>query len=146
VRKRRQSLNWLKHSLKGQSGTKSPIKPPWSEQMNVLSTFLESLLNFPHNNLKNTWKFSTISGKEAMSKFEVTETQFEKKIRDKIACKTYLEWENVCFKQIIKILINFIYNPWKILQNFDTVSEKSGVKIWTDRNTVWMDSQGQNRL
>jgi len=46
-----------------QSGTKSPLKPTLSEKMTVLSTFLESSLNFLSNNLKNTSKFGTVREK-----------------------------------------------------------------------------------
>jgi len=42
--------------FKGQSGTKSLIKPIWSEKMTVLSTFLESSLNILSNNLKKHYK------------------------------------------------------------------------------------------
>jgi len=42
--------------LKGQSGTKSPVKPIWSEKITVLSTFLESSLNFLSDNLKKHYK------------------------------------------------------------------------------------------
>jgi len=38
--------------FKGQSGTKSPVKPTWSEKMTVLCTFLKSSLNFLSNNMK----------------------------------------------------------------------------------------------
>jgi len=51
-----QNLNCQRHSLKGQSGTKLPVKLTWSEKMSVLSTFLESLLNFLLNNLKKHYK------------------------------------------------------------------------------------------
>jgi len=54
-------LNCQKDSLNGQSGTKSPVKPTWSEKMTVLNTFLKSSLNFLLNNLKNTTKFGTVS-------------------------------------------------------------------------------------
>jgi len=54
--KRYQILNCQKHSLKGQSGIKSPIIPTWSKKMTVLSTFLKSSLNFLPSNLKNHYK------------------------------------------------------------------------------------------
>jgi len=47
----------FKHGLKRQSGTKSLVKPSWSEKMTVLSTFSEFLLNFLFNNIKKTMKF-----------------------------------------------------------------------------------------
>jgi len=45
------------------------------------------------------------SGRKAVSKFELTETEFESTVRGKIACKTHLEWENDCSKHIFRILI-----------------------------------------
>jgi len=42
-----------------------------------------------------------------VSKFELLETQFEKTVKDKIACKTHLRIENYCFKHIFGILIKF---------------------------------------
>jgi len=45
-----------KHNLKGQSGTKSPVKPTLCKKMAVLSPFLEFSLNFLFNNLKKHYK------------------------------------------------------------------------------------------
>jgi len=56
--------------------------------MTVVSTFLESSLNFLST---KTLPNLVQSGKKAVSKFELTETQFEE---DKIACKTHLEYKN----------------------------------------------------
>jgi len=80
----------LKHGLKRQSGIKLPVKPTWSEKMTVLSTFLESLLNFLSNNIKKLRDWVQ-SGRKAVSKFELTETQFERTVNDKIAAKTHLK-------------------------------------------------------
>jgi len=57
--------------------------------MSVSSTFLEYSLNFRSNNLKNTTKFSTFKEKNG-DRFELSEIQFERTVRDKIACKTDL--------------------------------------------------------
>jgi len=54
--KRCQSFTCQNHSLKEQSGIKSPVKSAWSEKMAVLGTFLESSLNFPSSKLKNHYK------------------------------------------------------------------------------------------
>jgi len=40
-------------------------------------------------------------------KFELPETPLERTVRDKIACKTHLEEENDCFKDIFGIFIKF---------------------------------------
>jgi len=58
--------------------------------MTVLNTFLESLLNFLFNIVKNTTKFGIVREK-AVSKFELPETQFEKTVVEQIACNTHLE-------------------------------------------------------
>jgi len=54
--KRCQILNCQQHSLKEQSRIKSPEKPSCSKKIIVLSTFLESSLNFLFNNLKKYYK------------------------------------------------------------------------------------------
>jgi len=54
-----QSLNCQKHSLKGQSERKMPVKPALSKNLSVLSTFLESSLNVLSNKPKNSTKFGT---------------------------------------------------------------------------------------
>jgi len=59
--------------------------------MTVLSTFLDSPLNFLSNNLKKHHKIMYSSGRKVVSKFQLTETQYEKTVRDKIACKTHLK-------------------------------------------------------
>jgi len=66
IKKQQKSLNCQKHSLKGQSETKSLEKPTWSEKKTVLSTFLESSLNFLSNDIKNTKKFSTVRKKNGV--------------------------------------------------------------------------------
>jgi len=42
-----------------------------------------------------------------VSKFELAERQFERTVKDKIECKTHLEWESDSFKHIFGILIKF---------------------------------------
>jgi len=42
-----------------------------------------------------------------MLKLELSETQFKKTVREKIAYNTHLEKENDSFKHIFRILINF---------------------------------------
>jgi len=71
--------------------TKLIVKPTWSEKMTVLSTFLESSLNFLSNHLKEHFQNLVQSERNAVSKFQLPETQFESTTKDKIACKTHLE-------------------------------------------------------
>jgi len=59
-------LKCQQYSLKRQSGTKLPVKLTWSKKMSVLSTFLESSLNFLSNNLKNTVKLDIVSEKSGV--------------------------------------------------------------------------------
>jgi len=56
-------LNFQKHNLKKQSGTKSSVKPTWNEKMTVLGTFLKFSLNFLSNNLRSTKKLGTVKDK-----------------------------------------------------------------------------------
>jgi len=64
--KRYQSLNCQKHSLKGYTRPNCLQKPTCSEQMTVLTTFVEFSLIFLTNNLKNTRKFSTVREKSGI--------------------------------------------------------------------------------
>jgi len=57
----------------------------------------------PENKLQNLVK----SERKVVSKFELPETHFERIVREKIVCKTYLELENDCFKHIFGISIKF---------------------------------------
>jgi len=61
---------------------------------------LETWLNFLFNNQKKTVQSLAQSGRKAVSKSELPERQFESTVRDKIACRSHLEWENDCFKYI----------------------------------------------
>jgi len=106
-KKQCQKLNCQKHSLKEQSGTKLPVKPTWIWNLTVLSTFLESSLNFLFNNLTKTVQKLIQSERKAVSKVKLPKTQFERTVRDKIACKTYLNLKFDCFKSIFRILIKF---------------------------------------
>jgi len=59
--------------------------------MTVLSTFLESSLNFIFKNLKKHYKNLVQSERKAVSKFELPQTHFERTDKDKITRQTYLE-------------------------------------------------------
>jgi len=59
-------LKCQKYSLKKQPRTQSPVKLTWSKKMSVLSTFLESSLNFLSNSLKNTTKLGTVREKSGV--------------------------------------------------------------------------------
>jgi len=59
--------------------------------MTVLTTFLESSLNFLFNVMKKHYNIWDSRGEKAVSKFELPETQFVRTVKDKITCKTYLE-------------------------------------------------------
>jgi len=74
-KKRCQNLNCQKHSLKGHSETKSSVNLSCSKKMTVLSTFLESSLNFLLTNTKKTLQNWMRSGRKALSKLELLETQ-----------------------------------------------------------------------
>jgi len=106
-RKTVSKLNGIKHSLKEQSRTKSLVKAAWSEKMTVLSPFLESSLNFLFNNLTKTVPKLIQSGRKAVSKVKLPKTQFDRTVRNKIACKTYLDLEFDCFISIFRILVKF---------------------------------------
>jgi len=98
--------------------------------MTVLSIFLKSSLNFLSNNLKkNTTKFCTVREK-TVSQFELTETQFERTVSDKIASQTFLERENDNYKHIFGNLIKFpIQYPEETPQNWVQSGKKTVSKF-----------------
>jgi len=53
------------------------------------------------------------SGRKAVSKFKLLETQFERTVSDKMAYKTHLGGENYSLKHIFGILIKFPTNKLK---------------------------------
>jgi len=100
-------LNCQKDSFQGQSATKSLVKPTWRTKITVLSTLLESSLNFLSNDIKKTLKNQVQAGRKVVGKFELPKKQFSITVREKIACKTHFELENNSFKHIFGILIKF---------------------------------------
>jgi len=114
--------------------------------MTVLNIFLGPLLNSLFNNLKKTLQNLEQQGRKTVSKFELSETQFEKTARNEIACKTHLEWENDCYKHILGSLLNFLFNNLNKHYKIWNSKGENGVKVWSARNTVWKDSQVHNRL
>jgi len=65
------------------------------------------LIKFPIQKHEKTLQNLVQSGRKAVSKFDLPETQFESTVKKKIVCKTHFEWENYCFKHIFGILIKF---------------------------------------
>jgi len=59
--------------------------------MSVSSTFLETLINFLSSNIKKPLQNQVKSRIKVVSNYKLLETQFERTVRDKIACKTHLE-------------------------------------------------------
>jgi len=63
----------------------------YSKLLFCLNTFLEFSLNFLSNSVKKTLQNLVQSGRKAMGQFDLLESQFERKVIDKITCKTHLE-------------------------------------------------------
>jgi len=59
--------------------------------MTVLSTFLESSLNFLSVTMKKALQNLVQLRRKEVSKFELSETRFERTVKDKITCKTHVE-------------------------------------------------------
>jgi len=83
------NLNCQKDSFQRQSGSSSPLNPTWSTKISVLSTFLESSLNFLSNDIKNITKSSTVREKSII-KFEtakmtvIKESQGENRLSNQL--------------------------------------------------------------
>jgi len=144
-KKRRQSLNCHNQNLKGQSGTKSPIKPTWSDKMTVLSTFLESSLKFLSNNLKKLQNVVQ-SARKLVSSLNCHNQSLKGQSGTKSPVKHTWSEKMIILSTFLESPINFLTNNLKNTKKFGTVREKSGVKVWTAITRIWKDSQGQNRL
>jgi len=94
--------------------TKLPVKPTWSTKITVLSTFLESSLNFLFNNLKNIQNLVQIRRK-VVSKFELPETQFED---TKLPVKPSWSKKMTVLSTFLEFSLNFlVYNLKKPYKN-----------------------------
>jgi len=69
------------------------------------------------------------SGRKAVSKFELTETEFERTVSDKIARKPHLEKKMIVLSTFLESSLNFPSNNLGNTTKFDAVTEKSGVKV-----------------
>jgi len=75
-------------------------------------------------------------------KFELTETQFERVVRDqtkspvKSTCSEKINVLSTFLKSSLNFLSNNLKNLVKNTTKFGIVREKSSVKVRTDRNTV----------
>jgi len=87
--------------------------------MTALSTFLESSLNFLSNNLKKYYKIWW-SVKKAVSKFELSETQFERTARAKSPVKLTWSEKMTVLSTFLKSPLNFICNNLKNTARFGT--------------------------
>jgi len=69
----------------------------------IFRILIEFPIQWPEKILQNLVQLE----RKPVSKFELPEIQFERTVRDKIAYKTHLEWENDSFQHIFGILIKF---------------------------------------
>jgi len=85
--------------------------------MTILSTFLEQLY-FPYNNLQKTLQNLVQSGRKAVSKFELKETQFERTVKDKSLVKPTWSKKMTVLSTFLESSLNFLSNNLeKVLQN-----------------------------
>jgi len=112
--KRCQSLNCQKHSLKRQSGTKSPVKFIWSEKMNVSSTILESPLNFLYNNLKTPNKIRYSQGEKGCQNLNCQKHSLKGQSGTKLLIKSTCSEQMAVFSTFLDSSLNFLSNNLKI--------------------------------
>jgi len=80
--------------------------------MTVLSTFLESPLNFLSNDIKTSTKFDTIR-KKTVSKLELEEEQGERTVKHKITCKPTWSEKMTVLSTFLESSLNFLSNNLK---------------------------------
>jgi len=64
-----------------------------------------------------------------VSKFELPETQFERTVKVKIACKPPWSEKISVLSTFSESSLNFLFNNVKNTREFGTFREKSGVKV-----------------
>jgi len=104
------------------------VKPTWNKKMRVLSTFLESSLNFLPNNMENTTKFSTVREKSGVKVLKLPETQLER-TETKSPVKPTWSKKITVLSTFLESSLNFLSNNMEDTTKFGTVREKSGVKF-----------------
>jgi len=112
-----QSLNCQKHSLKRQSGTKSPLKPTWSEKITVLSTFLESSLSFLSNNLKKKTQNLIQSESTAVSNVNCQKHSLKGQLGTKFLVKPTWSEKMTVLITFLESSLNFLSNNPKRIPN-----------------------------
>jgi len=129
-----------------QSGTKSPVKPTWSEKANDLSTFLESSLNFQFNNLKKHYKIWYSQGEKWCQNLKCQKQSLKGLSGTKLPVKPTWSGKMIVLSKFLKFSLNFLFNNLKKhYKNWYNQGEKLCQNL-NCQNTVWKNSQGQNRL
>jgi len=129
-----QNLNSQKDSLKEQSGRKSPVKPTWSEKMTVLSTFLESQLNFLSNNRKKTLKNLVVRERSCVKILTARNISLKRQSGTKSPVKPTCSEKMIVLRTFLESQLNFLSNNRKKTLKNLVVRERSGVKVWTVNN------------
>jgi len=122
-------LNYHKCSFKGQSGTKLPVKPTWSKKMTVLSTFLESSLNFLSSNPKKHYKVWYSQGEKRRQSLNCQKDSFKGQSWTKSPVKPTWSKKMTVLRTFLKSSLNLLSSNLKNTTKFGTVREKSGVKV-----------------
>jgi len=105
------------------------IKPTWSKKITVLSTFLESPLNFLSNNLKNTTKFWYSQGEKQCQNLNCQKHSLKEQSGTNLPKKPTCSQKMTVLSTFLEYSLNFLSNNLKNTTKFGTVREKSGVKI-----------------
>jgi len=115
--------------LKGQSGTKSPVKHTWSKKITVLSTFLKSSFNFLSNNLKKHYKIWYSEGEKQCQHFNCQKHSLKGQPRTKLPVKPTWSKKITVLSTFFESSLNFLSNNLKNTKKIGTVRQKSGDKI-----------------
>jgi len=96
--------------------------------MFVLSTFLESLLSFLSNNIKNTTKFGS-QGEKRCPNLNCQKHSLKEQSGTKSRVKHTWSEKMVVLSTFLECSLNFLSNNIKNTTKFGTVREKSGAQI-----------------
>jgi len=107
------SLNYQKYSFKGQSEIKSLVKPTWSEKITILSTFLESSLNFLFNNLKKHYNIWYSQGEKQCHSLICQKHSFKGQSEIKLPVKPTWSEKMTTLSTFLESSLNCLYSNLK---------------------------------
>jgi len=122
-------LNCQKYSLKEQLGAKSLVKPTWSKKITVLTTFLESSLNFLSNNPEKHYKIWYRREEKRYQSLNCQKHSLKEQSGTKSLVKPLRVRKKIVLTTFLESFLNFLSNNPENITQFSTDRKKSGITV-----------------